>query len=73
MMRIKKGLAAITAVVIFAGSVGCSAVNSAARKVSDAYIDALLAMNRTLDNEIKAYKNNKSIKKCQQHNPLLDF
>lgn len=45
MMRFKKGLAAISAVVIFAGSVGCSAISSAARKVSDAYVDALLAMN----------------------------
>ena len=45
MMRLKKGLAAISAVVIFAGSVGCSAISSAARKVSDAYVDALLAMN----------------------------
>lgn len=45
MKAIKKGLAALSAVVIFAGSVGCSPVSGEARRISDAYIDALLAID----------------------------
>ena len=45
MNNLKKGIAAISAAVIFAGSIGCSSVSGAARRVSDAYIDALLAID----------------------------
>ena len=45
MGNLKKGLAALSAAIIFAGTIGCSSINGAARQVSDAYIDALLAVD----------------------------
>ena len=41
----KKGMAAISAVIIFAGTIGCSSVKGAAREASDSYINALLALD----------------------------
>lgn len=45
MKTLKKSIAALSAVIVFAGSVGCSAVKGAARVASDAYINALLSMD----------------------------
>lgn len=45
MNRIGKGIASFAAVIIFAGSIGCSSVTGAARDVSQAYIDAILSMD----------------------------
>ena len=45
MNNLKKSIAALSAVIVFAGSVGCSAVKGDARAASDAYINALLSMN----------------------------
>ena len=35
---LKKGLAALSAAIIFAGSVGCSSIGGAVKRVSDSYI-----------------------------------
>jgi ABC-type glycerol-3-phosphate transport system substrate-binding protein len=45
MKDFKKGMAAISAVIIFAGTIGCSSVRGAAREASDSYINALLALD----------------------------
>ena len=42
---LKKGLAALSAAIIFAGSVGCSSIGGAVKRVSDSYINAVLAMD----------------------------
>lgn len=43
--NLRKGMATLSAVILFAGAVGCSAVNGAARTASDAYIDSLLRLD----------------------------
>ncbi len=45
MKGLKKGIAALSAAIIFAGSLGCSSINRDARRVSDAYINALLSLD----------------------------
>ncbi|MBR1796946.1 MAG: carbohydrate ABC transporter substrate-binding protein [Clostridiales bacterium] len=40
-----RGVATLAAIVIFAGSVGCSSVKGASRAASDAYINALLSLD----------------------------
>lgn len=47
MNRLKKSVAAISAAIIFAGAIGCSSVNGAARDTADAYINALLSLDTT--------------------------
>lgn len=47
MNRLKKSVAAISAAIIFAGTIGCSSVNGAARDNADAYINALLSLDTT--------------------------
>ena len=45
MLISKKGIASIAAAFIFAGSIGCVAVNNDARFTADSYINAVLAMD----------------------------
>lgn len=45
MNLLRRRIAALAAALIFAGSLGCSAVKGEARTTSDAYIDALLSMD----------------------------
>lgn len=45
MKALRRELAALAAVFIFAGSIGCSAVRGSARQTSDAYVNALLSLD----------------------------